>query len=103
MSFEEPRTGGESEAPDPRDQPGPPDPQDQLSEEEELRAARNANRFDIRRIIGGVFLVYGTLLTVMGIVGSHHIKTKAAGININLWTGIGMIIFAVFMITWALT
>jgi hypothetical protein len=89
---------------DPRDdQVRPEDNQEQLSDEEELEAARQANRFDIRRIIGGVFLVYGILLTVMGIVGSHHTKTKAAGININLWTGIGMIIFAVVMLTWALT
>jgi hypothetical protein len=74
-----------------------------MSDEEELEAARQANRFDIRRIIGGVFLVYGLLLTIMGLVGSHHIKTKAAGINVDLWTGIGMLIFAVIMITWALT
>jgi len=79
------------------------EPQEQLSDEEELEAARQANKFDIRRIIGGVFLVYGILLTVMGIVGSHHIKTKAAGINVDLWTGIGMVIFAVVMIVWALT
>jgi hypothetical protein len=74
-----------------------------MSDEEELEAARQANRFDIRRIIGGVFLIYGLLLTIMGLVGSHHVKTKAAGINVDLWTGIGMLIFAVIMITWALT
>jgi hypothetical protein len=77
-------------------------PTEQLSDEEELEAARQANRFDIRRIIGGVFVVYGIVLTVMGIFGSHHIKTKAAGINIDLWTGIGMLIFAGLMIYWAL-
>jgi hypothetical protein len=76
---------------------------EERSDEDELEAARQANKFDIRRIIGGVFLVYGVLLTVMGIVGSHHIKTKASGINVDLWTGIGMIIFAVVMIVWALT
>jgi hypothetical protein len=81
----------------------PGETDEQLSEEEEIKAAKAANKFDIRRIIGGVFLVYGILLLVMGIVGSHHTKTKAAGINIDLWTGIGMIIFAAFMITWALT
>jgi hypothetical protein len=85
------------------DQLRPEDTREQLSDEDELEAARQANRFDIRRIIGGVFLVYGILLTVMGIVGSHHTKTKAAGINVDLWTGIGMLVFAIFMITWALT
>jgi len=74
-----------------------------VSDEDEIEAARQANKFDIRRIIGGVFLIYGVLLTVMGIVGSHHIKTKASGINVDLWTGIGMVVFAVVMIVWALT
>jgi hypothetical protein len=45
---------------------------------------------------------YGVVLTITGIVGSHRVKTKAAGINIDLYTGIGMIVFAAVMITWAL-
>src|SRR5512135_1368782 len=81
----------------------PEEPQDRLSDEEEARAARNANRFDIRRIIGGVFVVYGVLLIAMGIFGSHHVKTKAAGINIDLWTGIGMLVFGALMVFWALS
>jgi drug/metabolite transporter (DMT)-like permease len=75
----------------------------ELSDEEEERAARLANRFDIRRLIGAVFAIYGIVLVVMGIAGSHHVKTKAAGININLWTGLGMLVFAAVMILWALT
>src|SRR5881275_1247778 len=63
------------------------------TEEEELRTARIANRFDIRRIIGGLFLLYGVILVVVGIVGSDQVKTKAAGINVNLWTGISMLVF----------
>jgi NADH:ubiquinone oxidoreductase subunit 6 (subunit J) len=82
----------------------PPDPQAQntLSDEEEARAARLANRFDIRRLIGGVFLLYGFVLLILGIVGSSHVKNKAAGVNIDLWAGIGMLLFAAFMIAWAL-
>jgi hypothetical protein len=72
------------------------------TEEEEVQAARAANWFDIRRIIGGVFLVYGVVLLVTGLAGSHAIKSKAAGINIDLWTGIAMIVFAALMIGWAL-
>jgi hypothetical protein len=74
----------------------------QLSDEEEARAARQANRFDIRRLIGAVFLLYGVILTLLGLLGSSHVKNKAAGINIDLWTGLGMLLFAVFMIGWAL-
>jgi hypothetical protein len=73
------------------------------ADEEEERAARLANRFDIRRLIGGVFLLYGVILLIMVIAGSHHVKTKAAGININLWTGLGMTVFGVLMVVWALT
>ncbi len=73
------------------------------TDEEEVAAAKAANRFDIRRLIGGLFTVYGVILTVIGIVGSHHIKTKAAGIDVDLYTGIGMLIFGAIMIFWALT
>jgi hypothetical protein len=61
-----------------------------------------ANRFDLRRIIGGVFLVYGVILTIVGIVGSDEVKTKAAGINVNLWTGLAMLVVGAMMVAWAL-
>jgi hypothetical protein len=73
-----------------------------ISDEDEARAARAANRFDIRRLIGGLFVLYGVVLMVVGIVGSHTVKNKAAGINIDLWTGIGMLVFGALMIFWAL-
>ena len=73
------------------------------TQEEEAHAARVANRFDIRRLIGGLFIVYGVILLVLGLVGSHTVKTKAAGINVDLYTGIGMLIFGALMIFWALS
>jgi hypothetical protein len=76
-------------------------PQTDISAEDEERAALMANRFDIRRIIGGVFVVYGVVLVVVGIVGSHAVKTKAQGVNINLWTGLAMLVFGVLMFAWA--
>jgi hypothetical protein len=72
------------------------------TEEEEVRAAKAANWFDVRRIIGGLFLLYGVTMIVTGLVGSHEIKTKASGINIDLWSGIVMVIFAIAMLAWAL-
>jgi hypothetical protein len=87
------------EAPRRRAEPLPPTGR---TDEEEVEAARAANRFDIRRIIGMLFALYGAILTVLGIVGSHHVKHKAAGINIDLWTGIAMLVFAGLMIFWAL-
>lgn len=72
-----------------------------VSDEEEIAAARAANRFDIRRLIGFLFALYGVVLTITGIVGSAHVKHKADGINIDLWTGLGMIVFAALMLIWA--
>jgi hypothetical protein len=83
--------------------PGPQTPSAGATYEEELRTARIANRFDIRRIIGGLFLVYGVTLTIVGIVGSHAVKTKAAGVNVNLWTGLAMLVVGGLMIFWALS
>jgi hypothetical protein len=65
-------------------------------------AARAANRFDIRRIVGGLFTLYGTVLVIVGLVGAHHVKVKASGINIDLWAGLGMLVVAAVMIGWAL-
>ena len=66
-------------------------------------ARRAANLFDLRRIIGGLFIVYGLLLTVLGLFDSQEEIDKAAGVNINLWAGLGMLVFGLLMITWALT
>jgi hypothetical protein len=72
-----------------------------ISEIDEAAAARAANRFDIRRIIGGLFLVYAVILIVTGVTGDHTVKTRAAGINIDLWTGGAMLAVGILMIVWA--
>jgi hypothetical protein len=82
---------------------GPTTPSTGATDEEEIRAARIANRFDIRRIIGGLFVLYGVILIVTGIVGSDEVKNKAAGINVDLWTGLGMLVVGILMIFWALS
>jgi hypothetical protein len=88
-----------------QDRPGAEEPMASTgaSDEDELRAARVANRFDIRRLIGGVFLLYGLILVALGLFGSHEIKNKADGINVDLWTGIGMLVFGALMVFWALS
>ena len=91
--FGVPGPEGEGEEPD----------RTELSDEEEIEAARAANRFDIRRLIGAVFTVYGLILLALGIFGSHAAKNKANGINVNLWTGLAMLVFAALMIFWALS
>jgi hypothetical protein len=73
------------------------------TDEEEIQAARAANRFDIRRIIGGLFILYALILIALGIFGSEHVKNKASGINVDLWTGLGMLVFGILMVFWALS
>jgi hypothetical protein len=67
------------------------------------RAERAANLFDLRRIIGGVFVVWGVLLIILGLTDSETEANKAAGININLWAGIGMLVIGIVFLVWALT
>ena len=73
------------------------------SEEDEAEAARAANKFDIRRLIGGLFCLYAVILIALGIFGSHTTKNKADGINVDLWTGVGMLVVGLLMLFWALS
>ena len=66
------------------------------------REARAANLFDLRRIIGGLFAIYGVILFVLGLTASQNEIDKAAGWNLNLWVGLAMIIVAAMFIGWAL-
>ena len=72
-------------------------------DEQEAESARAANKFDIRRLIGGLFCLYALILIALGLFGSHTIKNKADGINVDLWTGLGMLVFGALMIFWALS
>jgi hypothetical protein len=67
------------------------------------RAERAANLFDLRRIIGGVFTAWGILLIVLGLFDSQEEIDKAAGVNINLWAGIGMLVVGLLFLLWAFT
>src|SRR6201991_438744 len=67
------------------------------------RVERAANLFDLRRIIGGVMTVWGVLLIILGATDSTEEANKAAGININLYAGIGMLIVGIVFLVWAFT
>jgi hypothetical protein len=61
---------------------------------------RAAHLFDLRRVIGGLFLLYGVILTIAGAVASDADIHKAAGVNINLWTGLGMLVVGGLFFLW---
>jgi hypothetical protein len=69
-------------------------------EELEEKSATAARLFDVRRIIGGLFVIYGILVTIAGITVSDEGLEKAQDININLWTGIAMLILGVLFLLW---
>ena len=56
----------------------------------------------MRRFIGGLFLIYGVILFVLGIGASDAEVEKAAGVNVNLWTGLAMLLVGALFIAWAL-
>ncbi|MEV3990331.1 hypothetical protein AB0J57_15630 [Streptomyces sp. NPDC049837] len=66
----------------------------------EKKSATAARLFDIRRIIGGLFTVYGIIVTVAGLTASDADLKKAVGVNINLWTGLGMLALGLFFLIW---
>jgi hypothetical protein len=69
----------------------------------EDRAERAANLFDLRRIIGGVFTAWGVLLILIGLFDSDAEIEKAAGVHINLWAGIGILVVGLLFLLWAFT
>ena len=52
--------------------PGTPPAARPHRDEEEAEAVRKANRFDIRRLIGGLFVLYGLILLVLGLCRLTH-------------------------------
>jgi hypothetical protein len=62
---------------------------------------KKAGAFDIRVVIAVLVAVYGVILTVLGIIADPAEVDKADGLNINLWGGIAMLVFAALFFVWA--
>ena len=64
--------------------------------------ARKAGLFDLRLVIAVLFAVYGVVLLVVGLGFTEEADlAKADGLNINLWTGVGMVVLAAVFAAWA--
>ena len=78
---------------------------DQIADAEEAeardQASGMASLFDLRMVIGGLLSQYGVVLTVMGLFASSETKAKAAGININLWAGLVILVGGAIFLAWA--
>ena len=71
------------------------------SDEYEVEHSAASKLFDLRYLIGGLFVVYGVMLTIAGFFTSDANIAKAANININLWLGIFMLLIGIFFLVWA--
>jgi len=58
---------------------------------------------DIKIPIGLMFTILGILLAIYGLstIGDAEIYSKSLNININLWTGLTMLVVGVFMLATA--
>ncbi|MDI6101553.1 hypothetical protein QLQ12_23315 [Actinoplanes sp. NEAU-A12] len=59
-----------------------------------------ARLFDVRRVIGGLFVVYGLIVTLIGVFDGPSELEKAQGVRINLWMGLGMLALGLLMLLW---
>ena len=69
----------------------------------EVEVARAANRLDIRRLIGGLFILYGLILLVLGLVGFDHISTRQPGSTSTCRRRSRGFVFGALMVFWALS
>jgi hypothetical protein len=58
---------------------------------------------DIRYPIGLMFSILGLLLTVVGLstLNNTEIYQRSLGVNVNLWSGLIMVVFGAFMLIMA--
>jgi cell division septal protein FtsQ len=68
--------------------------------EEEQRRSAAARLFDVRRVIGGLFVLYGVLVGAAGLFDSSKEIDKAQGVRINLWAGLGMLALGALFLLW---
>ena len=72
-----------------------------MSEPEETRPSTASQLFDLRTVIAVLFGGYGIVLTVHGLFFEDEAQlAKAGGIDINLWSGLAMILVAALFVLW---
>jgi drug/metabolite transporter (DMT)-like permease len=64
-------------------------------------AQHKAGLFDIRTIIGLLLGIYGVILVITSFFTSDKQMAKADGVDVNLWTGIGLLVASAVFIAWA--
>jgi len=74
---------------------------ERLDQGEDLEKVSAAARlFDVRRVIGWLFVTYGVIVTLLGIFDTSAEIEKAQGVRINLWMGLSMLALGGLFLLW---
>ena len=71
-----------------------------MASNSETGRRRVARLFDVRLVIGGLFVIYGLIVTGIGLFDSPAELAKAQGVHINTWMGLAMLVFGLLMLLW---
>ena len=61
-----------------------------------------AKLFDLRSFTGALFVIFGVIVTIVGLGASDADIKKAAGINLSLLLGVIMLVMGAVFIVWVL-
>jgi hypothetical protein len=68
--------------------------------DEKAKRSAAARLFDVRRVIGLLFVVYGVIVTLLGLFDDDAEIAKAQDIRINIWMGLSMLVLGLFFLAW---
>ena len=64
--------------------------------------AHKAGAFDVRNFIGALLGLYGLILLPTGLFATDEAAlAKADGLNVNVWTGVALLVAGAVFIAWA--
>jgi hypothetical protein len=61
-----------------------------------------ARLFDLRTFTGALFLIFGVIVTIVGLGASEADIKKASGLNLSLMLGLIMLVMGAIFIIWML-
>ena len=73
---------------------------DETDKPDDAKMSAAARLFDVRRVIGGLFVVYGVIVTLIGLFDGDAEIDKAQGVRINLWMGLSMLVLGLLFLLW---
>jgi protein-S-isoprenylcysteine O-methyltransferase Ste14 len=56
--------------------------------------------FDLRTLIGALFVLYGLILFIAGLFDSDAEIARSNGIRINIWLGLAMFVLGALFLLW---